>query len=162
LFALGIREVGEATARQLAAYFGEIPTLMKADEETLIEIPEVGPIVAQHIVAFFTEPHNRAIIDSLVAHGIHWDAPAVTEKGDKPLDGMRFVLTGGLDTLTRDEAKDQLQSMGAKVSGSVSKQTSYVVAGHDPGSKYQKAKDLGVKILDEQALKVLLETGLLP
>lgn len=168
LFSLGIREVGEATARQLANFFGDLPALESATIEesaaieTLETIPEVGPIVAQHIAVFFAEQHNRDIIHSLQKHGVHWGTVTASKDAVKPLEGMRCVLTGGMATLSRDQAKDQLQAMGAKVSGSVSKKTSFVVVGSDPGSKYNKAKDLGVPILDEAQLIRLLETGELP
>ncbi|MHA7840654.1 MAG: NAD-dependent DNA ligase LigA [Gammaproteobacteria bacterium] len=154
LFALGIREVGEATAAHLAQHFGDLSPLMAADEETLLAVNDVGPVVAAYIVEFFKERHNHYIIDSLLQAGIHW--PKLTEAGTQPLKGKTFVLTGTLGTLTRDEAKEKLQNLGAKVSSSVSKKTYCVVAGEAPGSKLEKATILGVNIMNEQQLLDLL------
>jgi len=158
IYALGIREVGESTARVLAQHFGTLQAIMNADEETLQNVQDVGPVVAAHIVAFFYQRHNREVIDALIERGIHWKDIKIRKSEHRPLQGKTFVLTGTLDVMTRDEAKDKLQVLGAKVSGSVSKKTSYVVAGIEPGSKYDKAKELGVEILDEAAfLKLLAE-----
>lgn len=156
LYALGIREVGVATALALAQHFGDLDALMQADAATLQQVPDVGPVVAAHIVAFFHQCHNREVIKRLRAAGITW--PAVKTARRLPLAGKTFVLTGTLDTLTRDAAKEKLQALGAKVSGSVSSKTNYLVAGADPGSKFDKARELGVEILDETALLKMLRT----
>jgi DNA ligase (NAD+) len=155
LYALGIREVGEATARNLANYFGELDALMIAPAEELENVPDVGPVVAQHIAGFFSEAHNRNVIKQLLKAGIRW--PSVEKPEQQPLAGKTFVITGTLDSMTRDEAKEKLQLLGAKVSGSVSGKTDYVVAGSDPGSKLDKATQLGVEILDEKAFLDLIE-----
>lgn len=156
LYSLGIREVGEATAQNLARYFGSLEELMEADTETLEQVPDIGPVVAESITAFFHQKHNRDVIEKLIAADVHWPAEKVTAKKDQPLQGKTFVLTGTLESMTRDEAKEKLQTLGAKVSGSVSSKTTYVVAGADPGSKYDKAVELGVEILDEAALVKLI------
>jgi DNA ligase (NAD+) len=157
LYALGIREVGEATALALAEHFGGLEALMAADEETLRQVPDVGPVVAAALRAFFQEPHNREVIARLRAAGVRWIETAPQPVGARPFAGKTFVLTGGLDSLTRDQAADRLRALGAKVSGSVSKKTDYVVAGRDPGSKLDKARELGVAVLDEAELLALLE-----
>ena len=157
LFALGIREVGEATARILAREFGDLEALMQADEARLERIRDVGPVVAQHIAAFFRQPHNREVIDKLRAAGIHWPAVEVAAPEEQRLAGKTFVLTGTLVGMTRDQAKERLQALGAKVSGSVSKKTDYVVAGAEAGSKLAKAEELGVTVLDEAQLLELLQ-----
>lgn len=118
-------------------------------------VPDVGPVVAQQIRAFFRQPHNREVIEKLVEAGVHWEE-GEPQSGPKPLEGKTFVLTGALDSMTRDEAKARLEALGAKVSSSVSRKTSYVVVGHDPGSKYDRARALGVPILDEAAFLALL------
>jgi len=156
LYALGIREVGEATALALAEHFGGLEALMAADEEALQQAPDVGPVVAAAMRAFFQEPHNQEVIARLRAAGVHWTETAAKPVADQPLAGKTFVLTGGLDGLTRDQAADRLRALGAKVSGSVSKKTDYVVAGRDPGSKLDKARELGVAVLDEAGLLALL------
>lgn len=155
LYALGIREVGESTAKQLASYFKTIQGLQSAPEEALQSVPDIGPIVAAHIVHFFHEQHNRSIIDKLLKAGVHWEP--VRDAKHKPLMGKTFVITGTLSAMSRDEAKEQLEKLGAKVSGSVSSKTSYVVVGEDPGSKYDKAKELHIDILDEKAFLNLLK-----
>lgn len=157
LYALGIREVGEATALALAEHFGGLEALMVADEESLRQVPDVGPVVAAAMRAFFQEPHNQQVIARLRAAGVHWTETAAKPVGERPLAGKTFVLTGTLDSLTRDQAGDRLRVLGAKVSGSVSKKTDYVVAGRDPGSKLDKARELGVAVLDEAELLALLE-----
>jgi len=157
LFALGIRQVGEATAQGLAAHFGDLEPIMQADEQALQEVPDVGPIVAESIRAFFHEKHNRDVIGKLIEVGVKWERVKVKPRTEQPLAGKTFVLTGALDSLTRDEAKERLQALGAKVTGSVSKKTDYVVAGADPGSKYDKAVELGIEILSEDGLQELLE-----
>lgn len=155
LYALGIREVGEATAQALARHFGDLDAIAAAGQETLMEVPDIGPVVAQQIAAFFHERHNREVIDKLRAAGVHWPAPE-RRPAASPLSGKTFVLTGTLDALTRDEAKERLQSLGAKVASSVSAKTDYVVAGVEPGSKVDKARALNVPILDEQQFLELL------
>lgn len=157
LYALGIRDVGEATAQTLARHFGSLRAIMDADEPALQEVPDVGPKVAARIADFFREEHNREVIDRLLAAGIEWEEGERAEAGPKPLEGQTFVLTGSLESMTRDEAKDRITALGGKVAGSVSKKTSYVVAGADPGSKLARAEELGVPVLDEQALLKLLE-----
>ena len=159
LFALGIREVGEATAQGLAQAFGDLDALVAADEERLLAVRDVGPIVAQHIVAFFRQSHNRAVVDKLIAAGIQWPAVEVPAQEHQTLAGKTFVLTGTLSGLTRNDAKARLQALGAKVTGSVSKKTDYVVAGTEAGAKLSKAEELGVEILDEEGLLALLGEG---
>ncbi len=155
LYALGIREVGESTARTLSTHFGTLDRLMHASVEQLLDVPDVGPVVANNIHAFFAEAHNRDIIDRLQKNGVNWPQPDMNRP--RPLDGKTFVLTGSLATLSRDEASDKLTALGARVSNSVSKKTDYVVVGDAPGSKAEKAEKLGVAILDEAALLKLLE-----
>jgi DNA ligase (NAD+) len=156
VFALGIRNVGEATARELARHFGNLDALIVADVDALQQVPDVGPIVAESITAFFAEPHNREVIEQLRAAGLRWSEgePATTVAG--AFAGKTFVLTGTLPTLTRDEAKALIEAQGGKVAGSVSKKTHYVVAGAEAGSKLEKAQALGVAILDENGLRALL------
>ena len=155
IYALGIREVGEATATNLARYFGQLDNLKKASVEQLLEVDDVGPIVAQHIYAFFNEPHNLTTLDDLLAQGIRWPETEV-KREDLPLVGQTWVLTGSMQSLTRDQAKERLEALGAKVSGSVSKKTSQLVAGEAAGTKLTKAESLGVPIMDEQQLLALL------
>ena len=157
IYALGIREVGEATARSLAMHFGSLQAISEANEEALLDVPDIGPIVAAHLQAFFQEPHNREIINNLQRAGIHWEESLPDTKKVLPLQGKTFVLTGTLTQIKRDEAKARLQSMGAKVSGSVSKKTTAVIAGEKAGSKLARAEALGVDILDESALMHLIE-----
>jgi len=157
IFALGIRQVGEATAQALAAHFGGIEALQDADAEALEAVPDVGPVVAQSIRAFFHEKHNREVIDRLMAAGVHWPAVVRTPQGEAPLAGKTVVITGTLAAMTRDQAKERLQALGAKVSGSVSARTSFVVAGESAGSKLDKAQALGVEVWDEARLLELLE-----
>lgn len=155
LYALGIREVGEVTARALAAHFGSLDDLMAANAESLQQVRDVGPSVAGHVATFFAQPHNREVVARLLAAGVHWPREGKVS-GPRPLEGRTFVLTGTLASMTRDEAKERLERLGAKVSGSVSKKTDYIVAGADPGSKWAKAEQLGVKILAESDLHQLL------
>jgi len=155
LYALGIREVGDATARTLAREFGRLEALVDATEERLEKVRDIGPVVASHIVQFFRQAHNREVIERLVAAGISW--PDVEPAEHEPLEGNTYVLTGTLSGITRDEAKQKLQALGAKVSGSVSKKTTAVIAGEKAGSKLAKAEELGVKVLSEQDLLELLE-----
>ncbi|MEP2612871.1 NAD-dependent DNA ligase LigA, partial [Marinobacter alexandrii] len=156
LYALGIREVGEATAKSLASFFGTLEAIASADEETLQSVPDVGPIVAGHIRSFFEQPHNQETLTALQDAGVQWQ-DEVIEESEKPLQGQTWVLTGTLSEMTRDEAKEQLESLGAKVSGSVSKKTACVVAGEAAGSKLAKAEQLDVTVLDEAGLLALLK-----
>jgi DNA ligase (NAD+) len=156
LFALGIREVGEVSAAALADQFRDLGALMEADVETLESIRDVGPVVARHIRAFFDEPHNRTVIDSLVENGVEWYVERAPKAEAQPLKGSTYVLTGSLDGLTRSEAKTRLEKLGARVTGSVSKNTTAVIAGSDPGSKLDKARELKVDILEEADLQELL------
>jgi len=161
LYALGIRHVGEATARDLARHFGSLDAIMDASVEQLLEVPDVGPVVAESIHTFFAQPHNREVVEQLRACGVTWEEGAPAASAPKPLAGKTVVLTGTLPTLARDEAKDLLEAAGAKVAGSVSKKTDYVVAGAEAGSKLDKARELGVPVLDEDGLRRLL-TGAQP
>jgi DNA ligase (NAD+) len=157
LYALGIREVGEATASALASYFGKLDVIQRATEEELVEVPDVGPIVASRIRSFFDEGHNRDVISALRDFGVHWEESEPQQSpSEGGLSGKTFVLTGTLPTMTRDEAKQKIQALGGKVTGSVSKKTSYVVYGDKAGSKLAKAQDLGVETIDEAGLTVLL------
>jgi DNA ligase (NAD+) len=157
VYALGMRNVGEATAKDLARHFGSLDNLMAADEARLQQVPDVGPIVAQSICAFFAEPHNSEVIAKLRICGINWVEHEGLHTEILPLSGKTFVLTGTLPSMGREEAKAALESLGAKVAGSVSKKTDYVVAGAEAGSKLDKARELGVPILDEQGLVNLLK-----
>jgi DNA ligase (NAD+) len=156
LFALGIREVGESTARTLAKYFGNLPAIEEASEEQLLAVDDVGPIVAHHIHTFFRQPHNIEVIEKLQQAGVNWPDVEVAEPGEQPLLGQTFVLTGTLSQMDRNEAKEKLIALGAKVSGSVSKKTSVVVAGEAAGSKLTKAEELGVDVWDENRLLSML------
>ena len=159
IFALGIRNVGEATAKDLARHFGSLDALVGADAETLQQVPDVGPVVAESIAQFFAEAHNREVIASLRAAGIHWEERAGQQGASAgPLSGKTLVLTGTLPTLSREEAKTMIEAAGGKVSGSVSKKTDYVVVGAEAGSKLEKAQGLGIALLDETALLALLGT----
>ncbi|MBK7984288.1 MAG: NAD-dependent DNA ligase LigA [Candidatus Competibacter sp.] len=156
LYALGIREVGESTALALAEHFGALDALLAVDEERLRHVPDVGSVVAAAIRAFFQEPHNLEIIARLRAAGVRWPETAPPASGDRTLAGKTVVLTGTLESLSRDQATARLRTLGAKVAGSVSKKTDYVVAGRDAGSKLDKARELGVTVLDELGLLALL------
>jgi DNA ligase (NAD+) len=156
IFALGIRQVGETTAKTLARYFGNLEQLMQASEDELLAVQDVGPIVAASIAHFFHEPHNKKVIQKLLHAGIHWPHAAVKSATAQAFSGKTFVLTGTLASMTRDEAKVLLEEQGAKVSGSVSKKTDYVVVGENPGSKATKAEELGITMLDETAFQKLL------
>ena len=156
LFGLGIRHVGEATAKALARHFGSLDSVMAAAEDQLLQVPDVGPVVAQSIRTFFDQPHNREVVEQLRACGVHWEEGEPAARAPKPLTGKTIVLTGTLPSLSRDEAKDLLEAAGAKVAGSVSKKTDYVVAGAEAGSKLDKARELGVAVLDEDGLRALL------
>ena len=156
LYGLGIRDVGEATAKLLARRFGTLDALARATESELTAIPDVGPVVAGHIAAFFAEPHNRDVIDALRARGVVWKESAPQTESVGAFAGKTFVLTGTLSSMGRDEAKARLEALGAKVSGSVSKKTSAVIAGESAGSKLDTARELGVEVLDEAAFLDLL------
>ncbi len=157
IFALGIRNVGETTARDLARHFGDLPPLLDASLEALQAVPEVGPVVAQSIHDFLAEPHNREIIARLQQQGIHWPQAAPEPSGRaQPLAGLTLVLTGTLPHLSRTEARVRIENAGGKVAGSVSKRTHYVVAGEDAGGKLEQARALGVPVLDEAQLLSLL------
>lgn len=158
LFALGIREVGESTAAALARHFGDLDALAAADLEAVQQVPDVGPVVASRVVEFFADRDNRDELDRLREAGVRWPAEAKREVGEQPLAGLTFVLTGTLEALSRDAAEDALRALGAKAAGSVSKKTSYLVAGTDAGSKLRKAEELGVPVLDEAALLRVLQT----
>lgn len=151
IYALGIREVGEATASNLAGYFGDLGPLREADQAALEAVDDVGPIVARNIVAYFADPLHLEMIDRLIAAGIVWEVVEVPEAAAQPLAGETWVLTGTLEQLTRDKAKAHLVGLGAKVAGSVSKKTTQVVAGPGAGSKLEKAETLGVPVMDEAA-----------
>ena len=155
LFALGIRHVGEATAKDLARHLGSMDRIMDASVEELSQVPDVGPVVAASIHTFFAQPHNREVVEQLRACGIVWEE-GEAQVASGPLVGRTVVLTGTLPTLSRDQAKDLLEAAGAKVAGSVSKKTDFVVAGTDAGSKLTKAQELGINILDESGLLSLL------
>lgn len=156
IYALGIREVGEATARSLAVSFGNLQDIMKADEDSLQQIQDIGPVVAKHITHFFSQAHNQQVIMQLLKE-IDIQLPAVS-KAEQLLSGKTFVITGTLSEMTRDEAKELLQSAGAKVSGSVSAKTDYLLAGEKAGNKLAKAEKLGVEIIDEARLKQMLRS----
>ncbi len=157
LFALGIREVGSVTAQALARHFGTLDALSKASVEDLESVRDVGPVVARHVHAFFNESHNRKVIEELLEAGVRYEPEeAAADAGELPLGGCTYVLTGSLSGLTRSQAKKRLEALGARVTGSVSKNTTAVIAGDSPGSKLDKAKELGVKVLDEAALEALL------
>jgi DNA ligase (NAD+) len=155
IYALGIRNVGEATAKDLARHFGHIENLMQADSTALQQVPDVGPVVAESIVQFFSEAHNLEVIEAL-RQAVHLQS-AEPAQGSAKLSGMTFVLTGALPNMSRDVAQQRIEAAGGKVSGSVSKKTSYVVAGSEAGSKLEKARELGVPVLDEAGLLAMLE-----
>ncbi|HVF18447.1 MAG TPA: NAD-dependent DNA ligase LigA, partial [Steroidobacteraceae bacterium] len=156
LYALGIRDVGEATAAALAAHFGKLEPLLEADEATIQEVADIGPIVAAHVHHFFQQGHNRKVIAEARKLGVKWPEQKPRAVAEGHLTGKTFVITGTLDSMSRDEAGDRIVALGGKVSGSVSKKTSYVVAGSEPGSKLKKAQELGVEVLDEAGLLGLL------
>ena len=157
IFALGIRNVGEATAKDLARHFGNLDAVMTASIERLQQVPDIGPIVAASIARFFAEAHNIEVIEQLRAAGVNWAEGEPSPIANSPVAGKTFVLTGTLPTLTRDEAKDMIEALGGKVAGSVSKKTDYVVAGAEAGSKLDKARQLGVSILDETQFRELVK-----
>ena len=156
LFGLGIRHVGEATAKELSRHFGTLDAIMDATIDQLLQVSDVGPTVAQSIRTFFDQAHNREVVEQLKACGLNWKEGIASEGASLPLTGQTFVLTGTLQTMGRDEAQAKLEILGAKVSGSVSKKTHAVVAGAEAGSKLEKAQSLGVTVLDESAFQALL------
>jgi DNA ligase (NAD+) len=157
LFGLGIRHVGEGTSKALARHFGDIDKLMDASVEQLMEIPDVGPIASTSVRAFFDQPHHREVVEQLIAAGVHWPAiEGTASDAHRPLLGKTLVITGTLPTLSRDEAKELIEAAGGKASASVSKKTDWLVAGEEAGSKLDKARELGVAILDEAGLRALL------
>jgi DNA ligase (NAD+) len=157
LFSLGIRHVGEATARDLAGHFGSLDAVMNADEAALLEVNDVGPVVAESIARFFAEPHNREVVEQLRACGVTWkEGEAVRKRADTPhagpigpFAGKTVVLTGTLSSMSRDDAKAKIEALGGKITGSVSKKTGLVIAGAEAGSKLDKAQELGVEVWDE-------------
>lgn len=157
LFALGVRDVGEATAKGLARWFGSLPAIAAAATDELVAMPDVGPVVASRITTFFADQHNQEIIRALVDNGVHWSDHEPQRHAEGALSGRTVVLTGTLTSMTRDQAKDRLERLGAKVAGSVSKQTSFVVAGTEAGSKLEKALSLGVPVLDEPTFVGVLD-----
>jgi len=157
IYSLGIRNVGESTARDLAAHFGNLDSLMQAGIDDLQQVPDVGPVVAESVAQFFAEPHNREVISGLLAAGVHYDTAAPRLVANGAAAGRIFVLTGTLPGLTRDDAKALIEAAGGRVTGSVSKKTDFVVAGAEAGSKLEKALELGVTVLDEQGLLTLLD-----
>jgi len=160
LYALGIRHVGETTSKDLARHFGGMERLMEASVDQLLQVNDVGPVVAQSVHAFFAQPHNREVVDQLRTAGIDWtESDGTADTAPKPLAGKTFVLTGTLPQLSRDEAKDLIEAAGGKVSGSVSKKTHYVVAGAEAGSKLDKARELGIPLLDEEGLRALFQAA---
>ena len=157
IYALGIRHVGESTARDLARHFGGIDAVMNASEDELLQVSDVGPVVAASIQRFFAEPHNREVVEALRAAGVRWTEGRPAKPAAGALAGRTFVLTGTLPHWTREQARERIESAGGKVAGSVSRKTDYVVAGAEAGSKLDRARELGVAILDEDQLKTLLE-----
>ena len=156
LFGLGIRHVGEATAKELSRHFGTLDAIMDATIDQLLQVSDVGPTVAQSIRTFFDQAHNREVVEQLKASGVNWKEETATAGASLPLTGRTFVLTGTLQTMGRDEAQAKLEMLGAKVSGSVSKKTHAVVAGAEAGSKLEKAQSLGVTVMDESSFQELL------
>jgi len=156
IYALGMRNVGETTSKDLAKHFGNLSALMQANTEALLEVNDVGPVVAESITNFFSETHNQEVIAALLNAGITWPETDGKQQATGQLVGKTFVLTGTLPTLSREAAKELIEQAGGKVSGSVSKKTDFVVAGSDAGSKLDKAQELGVAILDEAGLQQLL------
>jgi DNA ligase (NAD+) len=156
LYALGIRDVGEATAGALASHFGTLDPLLTADEAAIQEVSDIGPIVAAHVRHFFQQDHNRDVMAELRKLGVKWPEQKPRTVVEGHLTGKTFVITGTLESMSRDQAGDRIVALGGKVSGSVSKKTSYVVVGTEPGSKAKKAEELGVAVLDEKGFLQLL------
>ena len=159
LFGLGIRHIGASTAKDLATHFGKLDAIMDASEKALLEVNDVGPVVATSLRTFFDQTHNREVVEQLRASGVTWEEGEPAVRAPRPLAGKTFVITGTLPTLSRDEAKDKLEAAGAKVAGSVSKKTDCVVAGAEAGSKLEKAQALGVRVIDEAGLLATLAEG---
>ena len=159
IYALGIRNVGETTAKDLARHFGELDRLIEADREALMQVADVGPVVADCIRQFFAEPHNVEVVEQLRAAGVHWPEGPPLALPSGPFAGRTVVLTGTLPSLAREQAKALIEAAGGKVSGSVSKKTDFVVAGAEAGSKLEKAQQLGLTILDEAGLLALLDVA---
>jgi len=157
IFALGIRNVGEETAKDLARYFGSLDAWLEADEAALLQVRDVGPVVASSILSFLAETHNLEVIAQLRACGVTWQEQAIEHRDELPFSGKTFVLTGTLVSMSRDQAKEKLEALGAKVSGSVSKKTDFVVAGAEAGSKLEKAQKLGISVWDETQLLAMLK-----
>ncbi|MDO8279254.1 MAG: NAD-dependent DNA ligase LigA [Burkholderiaceae bacterium] len=156
LFGLGIRHVGEATAKELARHFGKLDAVMDASEEDLLQVNDVGPIVARSIRTFFGQRHNREVVEQLRACGVRWPEGEPAPRTALPLSGKTFVITGTLPTLSREQAKEMIEAAGGKVAGSVSKKTDHLVAGAEAGSKLERAQELGVNVIDESQLQELL------
>jgi DNA ligase (NAD+) len=156
VYALGMRNVGEATAKDIAKHFGNLSALLQANNNDLLNVNDVGPVVAESISNFLSEKHNKTVISQLLASGISWPETEGKQQATGHLVGKTFVLTGTLPNLSRESAKEQIEAAGGKVSGSVSKKTDYVIAGSDAGSKLEKAQELGIVILDEASLQALL------
>jgi DNA ligase (NAD+) len=157
LVALGIRHVGETVAELLARHFGDLDALLAASTAEIEAVPGIGPIIAESVAAFFADPRNQSEVKELRDLGLSWEAAApAPPRGEGPLAGKTFVLTGTLDGMTRGEAKQRIEAQGGKVTGTVSKKTSYVVAGAEPGSKLAAARELGVAVLDQPAFEDLL------
>jgi DNA ligase (NAD+) len=157
IFALGIRHVGEVTARDLGRHFGSLDALMAADAQALAQAPDVGPVVAESVARFFAEPHNREVIADLRAAGVRWrEGEPARAATSGPFAGKIVVLTGTLAAMARDEAKERVEAAGGKVAGSVSKKTDFVVAGAEAGSKLDRARELGVEVLDESRFLAML------
>ena len=159
IFALGIRQAGEATARELANHFGTLDKIMAASMEQLQQVPDVGPVVAETVHLFFGEKHNREVIGKLIAAGVHWEDTTRQHNSQMPFAGKVFVLTGTLKNMSRDEVRGKLRGLGAKVTGSVSTKTDYIVAGSGPGSEYDKAQKLGISILSESSFLKLINSS---
>jgi DNA ligase (NAD+) len=159
LFGLGIRHVGEATAKALVRHFGDLEAIMDATQEAMLQVRDVGPTVAASLRTFFDQGHNREVVEQLRACGVHWPANLPADFGPLPLAGQTFVITGTLSGMGRDAAKDAIEAAGAKVAGSVSRKTNYLLAGADAGSKLEKARDLGVTVIDEATLMEMIRGG---
>jgi DNA ligase (NAD+) len=157
LYALGIRDVGEATARALAAHFRDLDPLLAASALDIERVPDVGPVVAASVHRFFEQPHNREVIEALRQRGLRWPAMKAAAGQDSPFSGKTWVLTGTLSAMTREAAQEKILELGGKVSGSVSKKTDYVIAGEDAGSKLRKAQELGVQVISERQFLELLK-----